>query len=310
MYVEYVCNVSMSKNLEATGPCPMQDKASTHDVAIVISAFSKKQMEEGWWVVEMGDRLGDGDRLLGGGGSKRRDGFPRTSRMTESIATGGGGEEEEERWGEANGECVGIRPHRVLSTVESYFPATAFPPPVPHPLRTHRATKYSSSRERKKTNKKTNKKSTHTHNHTHNHREPPEQTGIEMSDLDPQSARRHDNNTGSDSEAQVVAPAPQRRQRKARKPRQGGGGPLGGGLPTDAVGNVVGSAVDTVGNTLGSVGDTAGGLVGGVTGAVSGGGGGGKEGGKDTLRLRLDLNLEIEVTLKARIHGDLTLALL
>ncbi|KAI1456698.1 hypothetical protein F4805DRAFT_458487 [Annulohypoxylon moriforme] len=35
-------------------------------------------------------------------------------------------------------------------------------------------------------------------------------------------------------------------------------------------------------------------------------GGGGKS---DTLRLRLDLNLEVEVTLKARIHGDLTLAL-
>ncbi|KAJ2971785.1 hypothetical protein NUW58_g9318 [Xylaria curta] len=35
------------------------------------------------------------------------------------------------------------------------------------------------------------------------------------------------------------------------------------------------------------------------------------DGGKsDTLKLRLDLNLEVEVTLKARIHGDLTLALL
>ncbi len=30
----------------------------------------------------------------------------------------------------------------------------------------------------------------------------------------------------------------------------------------------------------------------------------------DTLRLRLDLNLEVEITLKARIHGDLELALL
>ncbi|KAI0156701.1 hypothetical protein GGR52DRAFT_565994 [Hypoxylon sp. FL1284] len=38
---------------------------------------------------------------------------------------------------------------------------------------------------------------------------------------------------------------------------------------------------------------------------------GGGDGGKsDTLKLRLDLNLEVEVTLKARIHGDLTLALL
>ena len=37
------------------------------------------------------------------------------------------------------------------------------------------------------------------------------------------------------------------------------------------------------------------------------GGGGGKS---DTLRLRLDLNLDIEITLKAKIHGDLELALL
>ena len=36
----------------------------------------------------------------------------------------------------------------------------------------------------------------------------------------------------------------------------------------------------------------------------------GKDGGKNPLKLRLDLNLEVEVTLKARIHGDLTLALL
>lgn len=35
-----------------------------------------------------------------------------------------------------------------------------------------------------------------------------------------------------------------------------------------------------------------------------------ESGGKNPLRLRLDLNLEVEVTLKARIHGDLTLALL
>ena len=36
----------------------------------------------------------------------------------------------------------------------------------------------------------------------------------------------------------------------------------------------------------------------------------GGDGGKNPLKLRLDLNLEVEVTLKARIHGDLTLALL
>jgi hypothetical protein len=38
---------------------------------------------------------------------------------------------------------------------------------------------------------------------------------------------------------------------------------------------------------------------------------GGDDGGKnDALRLRLDLNLDIEIQLKARIHGDLELALL
>jgi hypothetical protein len=34
------------------------------------------------------------------------------------------------------------------------------------------------------------------------------------------------------------------------------------------------------------------------------------EGRDDALRLRLDLNLDVEITLKARIHGDLELALL
>jgi hypothetical protein len=38
--------------------------------------------------------------------------------------------------------------------------------------------------------------------------------------------------------------------------------------------------------------------------------GGGDKGKSDTLRLRLDLNLDIEITLKAKIHGDLELALL
>jgi hypothetical protein len=38
--------------------------------------------------------------------------------------------------------------------------------------------------------------------------------------------------------------------------------------------------------------------------------GGGSKSGSESLKLRLDLNLEVEITLKARIHGDLTLALL
>ena len=38
-------------------------------------------------------------------------------------------------------------------------------------------------------------------------------------------------------------------------------------------------------------------------------GGGGRE-NKEPLRLRLDLNLDLDVELRARIHGDVTLALL
>ncbi|PHH71594.1 hypothetical protein CDD82_6429 [Ophiocordyceps australis] len=53
---------------------------------------------------------------------------------------------------------------------------------------------------------------------------------------------------------------------------------------------------DAVSNTLGSVAN--------ATVANSG------SGKSDTLRLRLDLNLDIEITLKAKIHGDLELALL
>lgn len=68
---------------------------------------------------------------------------------------------------------------------------------------------------------------------------------------------------------------------------------------------------------LDSVGETAGGIVNGVTGTLGGIAGQAtdnhQQGGKsksDTLRLRLDLNLDIEITLKAKIHGDLELALL
>lgn len=70
------------------------------------------------------------------------------------------------------------------------------------------------------------------------------------------------------------------------------------------------------GLALDNVGQTAGGLVSGATGTLGGvagnavdqkAGGGGKS---DTLRLRLDLNLDVEITLKAKIHGDLELALL
>lgn len=86
-------------------------------------------------------------------------------------------------------------------------------------------------------------------------------------------------------------------------PRRKRGGKKGGGLP--AVGEVD-EAAGAVGNTAKGAVDT----VGDVAGSVAGGGGGGGGGGDKPLKLRLDLNLEVEVTLKARVHGDLTLALL
>jgi hypothetical protein len=42
----------------------------------------------------------------------------------------------------------------------------------------------------------------------------------------------------------------------------------------------------------------------------SGGGGDDEPGGDTPIKLRLDLNLDIEITIKASIHGDLTLSLL
>jgi hypothetical protein len=108
---------------------------------------------------------------------------------------------------------------------------------------------------------------------------------------------------GSDSAPESVPPRRERRQmqRTQRRP-QARNGPLDQ-LP--------------VGGELGQVGQTAGGVLGGVTNTLGGvtnnavdnqkQGDGGKS---DTLRLRLDLNLDIEIQLKAKIHGDLELALL
>jgi hypothetical protein len=67
---------------------------------------------------------------------------------------------------------------------------------------------------------------------------------------------------------------------------------------------------------LGNVQNTAGGLVNTATGALGNVAGNAVDnqqkgsGKSDTLRLRLDLNLDVEITLKAKIHGDLELALL
>ncbi|KAK4514377.1 uncharacterized protein ATC70_001970 [Mucor velutinosus] len=59
--------------------------------------------------------------------------------------------------------------------------------------------------------------------------------------------------------------------------------------------------------TLNGLGD---GVIGGGQQQQQGGGGGGGKDGQQPLSLRLDLNLEVEITLKARVHGDVTLALL
>ena len=61
----------------------------------------------------------------------------------------------------------------------------------------------------------------------------------------------------------------------------------------------------TAGNLVNNTNDALGGVASNAT--QQAGGGSGKS---DTLRLRLDLNLEVEITLKAKIHGDLELALL
>lgn len=125
----------------------------------------------------------------------------------------------------------------------------------------------------------------------------------------------------SESEAEL-APRRESRSRRSRNRTQNRQNPiqnpLGGAL--DPVSNVTNQVLDTtnqvgdlaqntVGNAVGGVGNAAGGAVGAV-GNTASSATGQKGKNKDALSLRLDLNLDIEVTLKARIHGDLTLALL
>lgn len=98
----------------------------------------------------------------------------------------------------------------------------------------------------------------------------------------------------SGSEEQQYEP-PKRSNRRSRqqnnqmqqRQQQGPMNQMGGGMP-GTMGNVANQAMQQQQQP-------------------QGGGGGGKS---DTLRLRLDLNLDIEITLKAKIHGDLELALL
>jgi hypothetical protein len=97
-------------------------------------------------------------------------------------------------------------------------------------------------------------------------------------------------------ESEEYQPQPRQRRRNQGQQRRGGQGPLDN------------LALDNVQNTAGGLVNSATGVLGGVAGnAVQDQKGGGKS---DTLRLRLDLNLDVEITLKAKIHGDLELALL
>ncbi|KAL2159516.1 hypothetical protein VTH06DRAFT_2521 [Thermothelomyces fergusii] len=99
----------------------------------------------------------------------------------------------------------------------------------------------------------------------------------------------------SEGESEDYQPQPPPRKKRNQRAK-GGQGPLNN------------LALDNVQNTAGGLVNSATGALGGVAGnAVQQQ----KDGGKsDTLRLRLDLNLDIEITLKAKIHGDLELALL
>jgi hypothetical protein len=72
----------------------------------------------------------------------------------------------------------------------------------------------------------------------------------------------------------------------------------------------VSGALDSVTDTATGLVNTAGETLQGATGSALSNQGGKQGNNKDTLRLRLDLNLDVEITLKARIHGDLELALL
>lgn len=100
----------------------------------------------------------------------------------------------------------------------------------------------------------------------------------------------------SDSGSEEQYEPPKRSNRRSRqqnnqmqqRQQQGPMNQMGGGMP-GTMGNVANQAMQQQQQQ------------------PQGGGGGGKS---DTLRLRLDLNLDIEITLKAKIHGDLELALL
>lgn len=109
---------------------------------------------------------------------------------------------------------------------------------------------------------------------------------------------------GSDGEASVVSETPSqasgRRRRRNRQRTRNRSNRAGGGLADIAVvGDAANNAVDAVGNTANQVTN--------ATQNVANNAGGGDD---KPLKLRLDLNFDVEIELKARVHGDVTLALL
>jgi hypothetical protein len=110
--------------------------------------------------------------------------------------------------------------------------------------------------------------------------------------------RRQQQTYESEGEESEEYQSPPPRRKRNQRQKKGGQGPLDN------------LALDNVQNTAGGLVNSATGALGGVAGNAVQNQGGGDGGKSDTLRLRLDLNLDIEITLKAKIHGDLELALL
>merc|ERR1712000_361708 len=123
----------------------------------------------------------------------------------------------------------------------------------------------------------------------------------------PQQAQQSDQEeTGSNNSVEEVPRKEKKTKKKSKKSKKSSAlDQLPTGGVTDGVGETADNALSSVSNTLGSVGGQA--LNKQQGGDEEESGGGGKS---DTLRLRLDLNLDVEIQLKARIHGDLELALL
>lgn len=109
------------------------------------------------------------------------------------------------------------------------------------------------------------------------------------------SAESDDQTASSELQPKQLQRRNKKKGKASRRKRRQSSGPLDQ-LP---VGGDVGNPLNGVTNTLGSVANNA---------VDEHQGGDGRK--SDTLRLRLDLNLDIEIQLKARIHGDLELALL